>query len=462
MNYTQKAIAALGAGILLATMSSAHASARQDCYVGAYRLADGTVVDMEPDDGATLDWLRLDGTMGALHRTARGVWKSTAGMTGRPDGMSVTFPACDAGGIAFNGMAGRRMVFDVKNVRYRGHGVTLAGRLVMPKGSDRVPVVVLIHGSENASALLSLNLQRILPAEGVGVFVYDKRGTGKSTGRYTQDFNLLADDVVASLSQARRLAGKRLGRVGFWGGSEGGWVGPIAANRVHVDFVISAFGLAVNVIDEDQEAVELQMRERGYPPQVIAEAQEVARAAENLFVHDLKDGYRQLDAVEAKYGNAPWYKDVRGDFAWIVLGHSDAQLRGEAKEFDWHTPFYYDPMPTLRADRVPQLWIVGGEDYEAPSAETSRRIQSLIRLGLPFTLAYYPHAEHGMRLFNTLPDGTRVSTRYVPGYFTMLRDFALLGQLRGTYGDAEITRPREIDPPAATPQSQGMARTNAR
>jgi hypothetical protein len=448
----------LGVCILLAAIPSAHALARTDCYVGAYRLADGTVVDIEPDDRTTLDWLRLDGTMGTLHRTAGGIWKSTAGMTGRPDGMSVTFPDCNAGSIAFNGVAGRRIGFDVQNVRYRGHGVTLAGRLVMPKGSDKVPVVVLIHGSEDSSALLSLNLQRILPAEGVGVFVYDKRGTGKSTGHYTQDFNLLADDVVASLSQARRLAGKRLGRVGFWGGSEGGWVGPIAANRAHVDFVICAFGLAVNVIDEDQEAVELQMREKGYPPQVIAEAQEVARAAENLFVHDFKDGYRQLDAMEARYGKAPWYKDVRGDFAWIVLGHPDAQLRGEAKEFDWHTPFYYDPMPTLRADRVPQLWIVGGEDYEAPSAETSRRIKSLIDSGLPFTLAYYPHAEHGMRLFDTQPDGTRVSTRYAPGYFAMLRDFALVGHLPRTYADAEITRPREDAPPAATPQSQGMYR----
>ena len=56
------------------------------------------------------------------------------------------------------------------------------------------------------------------------------------------------------------------------------------------------------MIAEDQEAVELQMREKGYPAQVIAEAQAVARAAENLFAHDLKDGYGQLDAMTAKYG----------------------------------------------------------------------------------------------------------------------------------------------------------------
>jgi uncharacterized protein len=88
---------------------------------------------------------------------------------------------------------------------------------------------------------------------------------------------------------------------------------------------------------------------------------------------------------------------------------------------------------------VPQLWILGGEDYEAPSAETSRRIKSLIGDGLPFTLAYYPGAEHGMTLFETGSDGSRVSTRYASGYFRMIRDFARDGQLHGSYGDAKLT-----------------------
>ena len=317
----------------------------------------------------------------------------------------------------------------------------------MPKGTDKVPVVILIHGSEHSSALTAPGvmsaLQRLLPAEGVGVFVYDKRGTGKSGGQYTQDFNLLAADADAAVAETRHLAGPRLGRIGFQAGSEGGWVAPIAANRGHVDFVIVCFGLAVNVIDEDQEGVELQMREKGYPPAVIAKALEVARAAENLFVNDFKRGYREFDAVRAKYGTEPWYKDVHGDYTWFVLQqHTDAELRALASKFDWHTPFHYDPMLTLRADKTPQLWILDGEDYEAPSAETSRRIKSLIESGLPFTLALYPHAEHGMTLFGIQADGTRVSTRYAPGYFDMMRDFIRTGRLSGAYGDAEITPPR--------------------
>jgi uncharacterized protein len=425
-----------------AATSIARAGDTPDCHIGSYRLADGTLLDVAPSEDDTLRWRTFDGATGALHKTANGSWKSTYGWTDRGDGKTVSFSACNTGRVNFDGVAGERITFDVRDATFTSHGTVLVGRLVMPKGADRVPIAVLLHGSEHESALTDYSLQRMLPAEGVGAFVYDKRGTGKSGGRYTQDFSLLADDAVAALHKARQLAGARLGRIGYQAGSAGGWVAPIAANRTSVDFVIVCFGLAVNVIDEDQEGVELQMRERGYPPEVIAQALEVASAAETVVESDFKSGFTKLDEMRARYGSAPWYKDVHGDYAFFVLQHdSDAELRALAPQFNWHTPFHYDPMPTLRADKVPQLWILGGEDYEAPSAETSRRIKSLMREGLPFTLAYYPRAEHGMTLFETATDGSRTSTRYVSGYFRMIRDFARDGRLHGSYGDAKVTTP---------------------
>jgi hypothetical protein len=313
----------------------------------------------------------------------------------------------------------------------------------MPKGNGKVPVVVLVHGAEHDSGLIGYSLQRMLPAEGIGAFVYDKRGTGKSGGAYSQDFNLLADDAVAALREARRLGGMRVARIGYQAGSEGGWVAPLAANRAPVDFVIVCFGLAVSVIDEDQQEVEIEMREEGHSRAEIAQALEVARAAETVIASGFSQGFRQFDAVRAKYRNATWYKDLHGNYTWMLLPYSQSQLKAMAPKYIWGTPFYYDPMQTLRGGTTPQLWILGGEDYEAPSAETGRRIRSLIADGRPFTLAVYPGAEHGMTLFEKGADGERVSTRYAPGYFAMIRDFARSGRLDGRYGNAEITKPRE-------------------
>jgi pimeloyl-ACP methyl ester carboxylesterase len=455
MNYFARLFIALCA--LFAETSIVRAGDTLDCHIGSYRLADGNLVDIAPSDHDTLRWVQFDGATGALHKTGNGIWKSTYGWTDRADGIIVSFSSCSAGRIDFGGVSGQRIAFNVKEVAFKSHGTVLVGRLLMPKGEEQVPIVVLLHGSEQASALTDYSLQtyflqRMLAAKGVGAFVYDKRGTGRSGGHYTQDYSLLADDAVAALRKTRQLAGARLGRIGYQGGSQAGWVAPIAANRTSLDFVIVCFGLAVNVIDEDQEAVELQMREKGYPPEVIAKALEVASAAETVLESDFKSGFPKLDEMRAKYGSTPWYKDVHGDYAFFVLQHSsDAELRALAPEFNWHTPFHYDPMPTLRADKVPQLWILGGEDYEAPSAETGRRIKSLMGDGLPFTLAYYPEAEHGMTLFETGADGSRISTRYASGYFRMIRDFARDGQLHGSYDGAELTTPLKgglANPPA--------------
>jgi uncharacterized protein len=415
----------------------------QNCHIGSYRLSNGTVIDFGPSDGDTLQWIQLDGETGTLYKNAKGAWTSTSGWTDRVDGKVVAFLACGDGSIRFNGVSGRRVTFDVKNTTFESHGVKLVGRLVLPIGEDKVPIVVLVHGADNGSALTGFFLQRLLPAEGVGAFVYDKRGTGKSQGTYTQDFNLLADDAVAAMREARRLSGARSGRIGYQGTSQGGWVAPMAANRASVDFVIVCYGLAVSLIDEDQEAVEIQLRERGYSAIEIAAAQMVAGAAEDIFASNFTRGYEKFDSLRAKYRSARWYKDLRGDYTFFLLPYTTAQIRAMAPQFNWKSPFHYDPMATLRAGQVPQLWIVGGEDYEAPSAETRRRLNALISEGRPFTIAYYPNAEHGLTLFETGADGDRISTRYVPGYFTMLRDFATDGRLRGPYGGAELTTPRK-------------------
>jgi hypothetical protein len=414
------------------------------CHVGSYQMANGTVVDIAPDGRDTLRWSLFDGETGDLHKTAHGQWVSTIGWTARRDNRVVAFPDCTNAGITFDGVTGRRLSFDVQNATFESHGVKLAGRLVLPKGDGKVPIIVMLHGSDRGSALEGggiFFLQRMLPAEGVGVFVYDKRGTGISGGRYTQDFNLLADDAVAAMREARRLASSRLGRIGYQGGSQAGWVAPIAANRAPADFVIVSYGLAVNMIDEDQEAVAIQLREKGYGAGDIAAAQTVAGAAEQVFASEFTRGFERLDSLRARYRSAPWYKDLRGDYAWLLLPHPTPELRKMAPQFRWGIPFSYDPMPALEASTVPQLWVLGGEDLQAPSAETRRRLTTLGAKGRPFTIGYYPHAEHGMMLFETGADGERVSMRFAPGYFEMMRDFAASGTLRGSYGDAELTSP---------------------
>jgi dienelactone hydrolase len=429
-------------GLLLLSSTRAQAVATKNCNIGSYRLNDGQTIDIAQSDGDTLRWRAFSGETGQLHPNNDGSWNSTLGWSNKPDGKSVSFANCGKGEITFEKQAGTRIDFDVSETTFESGEIKLVGRLVMPKGNQKVPVVVLIHGSEHDSALDFNSLQRIFPAQGVGSFVYDKRGTGVSGGVYTQDFDVLANDAVAATKEARRLAGRRAGRIGYQGGSEGGWVAPLAASRTPVDFTIVSFGLAVTVLEEDQQSVALDMHFHQHSTEDTAKALELARAGERVIETGGKAGYEEFDALRQRYKSEPWYKDVHGDFVFFILPLNKTQIIDAlTKDFNFHTPFRYEPMPALRASSTPQLWVLGADDLEAPSAETAKRIESLIASGKDYTLALYPGAEHGMTEYELMPDGTRVSTRFVAGYFAMMRDFILNGRIGDHFGNAEITRP---------------------
>ena len=422
------------------------ATAAQDttanCRIGIYHLRDGSDVDIGQGKDSHLRWRRKDGTSGELTETTDGTWTSTFGWTSRPDGKRVSFSACGKGAITFAGVKGQRIALAVTNTRFQGDGVSLAGRLVMPKGGATVPIVILISGSEDSSARDFFALQRMFPSEGIGAFVYDKRGTGASEGEYSQDYMLLAQDAVAAMHEARRLAGTRAGKVGYQGGSQGGWVAPLAATIAPVDFVVVGYGLAVSPLDEDRSAIVLNMTLRGYGADIVAKAMEVADASEAVLVSNFNDGYDRIDALRANYGREPWFKYVHGNFTFVVLEWPHDELREKGPKLLRGIQPHYDPMPVLRNLNTPQLWILGEDDIDAPSAETARRLKALAAEGRPIVTAMFPHAEHGIFEYKTLPDGTRVSTRNSEGYFNMMRDFIRSGRLlQAHYGASVISDP---------------------
>jgi pimeloyl-ACP methyl ester carboxylesterase len=410
------------------------------CGIGTYRLVSGGDVDVGPADASHLRWRRKDGTSGKLARAANGGWTSTFGWTDRPDGKRVSF-RCAKRTIDFDGVPGRRIAFDVTETRFQGAGVTLAGRLVMPAAGGVVPVAILVHGSERDSARDAYALQRLFPSEGIGAFVYDKRGTGASGGSYTQDFLTLAVDAIAAMREARRLAGPRAGRVGYQAGSQGGWVAPLAATIEPVDFVVVGFGLAVSPLDEDRAAIALDMTRRGFGRSALAGAMEVADATQGVLLSNFRSGYDKVEAVRKKFGREPWFKHIHGNVTFLVLERSAAELRELGPTLFPGVPLHYDPMPVLRNLRTPALWILAEDDLDAPSAETLRRLRALSSSGAPIVTAIFPHTEHGIYEYETTPDGTRLSTRQPDGYFAMMRDFILNGWIGPRYGTSRIYRP---------------------
>jgi pimeloyl-ACP methyl ester carboxylesterase len=409
------------------------------CQADYYRLADGTGVDIAPVDDSQYRWRRLDGTTGLLSPKTDGTWSSTLGWTGRADGKVVDLRNCDKGEIRFDGVAGRLLPLVTTELHFTSGGAELTGRLVLPAGRDRVPIVVIVHGSESTPGTQLYALQRLLPAQGVGAFVYDKRGTGTSRGNFTHDIRILAADAEAALETAKSTAGVRAGRVGYYGSSQGGWTVPLAATNGRADFAIVAYGLAVTPIDEDNEALTLDMTRHGFGPAEVAKALAIGKAAQAIGWSRFQSGYDDLRAVLDKYRREPWFRYVRGNITGFMISTPEAELRAKGPQLFPGIILDYDPMPVLRKLQTPQLWILGGDDIDAPYRQTLDRLVALRSQGRPIQIVIYPHVEHGLLAFETKGD-ERLSTQQPASLQRLLVTYAVERPLDSKYEDAQVVR----------------------
>ena len=427
----------------IAQLPGADVDARPDpvvtCHVGVYRLGDGSWVDVAPLVNRGLRWRRLDGATAKMTLGVDGRWISTLGSTTRVEGPQPQLGSCEEDRIVFEGQTGRRVALDVQDTTFVGQGGThLNGRLILPPGNGPVPIMIEVHGSEGSNALDFNAFQRFAPASGVGVFVYAKRGSGGSEGRYTQDFHVLAEDAAAAVVEARRLAGVRAGRVGLHGGSQGGWVASLAASLTPVDFVTVGFGLAYGALSEDSDQVMQDLKAKGWGADVLENAREITDVTGTFIASKGAVGFAGLEAVRARYRDEPWFADIKGEFTGMLLNTPNDQIIAMAPQLDAGTSWDYDPLPVLSGLNTPMLWIQAEDDTGAPPDATRQRLIDLSADGRPITLLEFPNTDHGIVRYETGPDGRRTSLGYAPGYYQAVLDWARTGRLDGSYGDGRL------------------------
>ena len=349
--------------------------------------------------------------------------------------------ACVNGGVGSVGAGGRTSVWTkvplkLTETKFKSHEQTLSGVLIEAPTPGPHPLVVMVHGSERTSPRQS-TYPYILASYGLTVFAYDKRGTGRSEGEYTQNFELLADDAAAALKEARRLDAGRFIRAGFFGASQGGWIAPLAATRSSADFVAVGFGLIASPVEEDRDQVISEMREKGYGARDIEDARQVAEAAGRIVASHFTSGFDQFDQLKQRYSARPWFRQIKGEYTGDMLAEGNANLRrvGRALFDDLELIWDYDGPGAIRRVKAPILWIVAEKDREAPPELTLARLASLGHEGAKLTVYSFPDTDHGMYEFTEAADGTRAVTRVTDGYFRLLTDW-IKGVANGPYGRA--------------------------
>jgi hypothetical protein len=240
-------------------------------------------------------------------------------------------------------------------------GIQLAATLTIPGGKRPFPAVLLIAGSgpNNRDEVVYghkpfLVLSDFLTRKGIVVLRADKRGIGKSGGKYATatmaDFAVDAEAGVAYLKTRPEVDHRRIGLIGH---SEGAIIAPmVAARNPDVAFIVMMAGAGVPGDDVLVDQVLLGSEAGG-----MSHEQAEKNAAKERKVLTLVKQEKDSALLEKKIR-----EELAGDVPEAQLG---VQIR--ALNSPWFRYFIeYDPAPALRKVMCPVLAITGEKDLQVP------------------------------------------------------------------------------------------------
>jgi len=272
----------------------------------------------------------------------------------------------------------------VEDLRVEHDGVSLAASY-SPAGGT---AIVALHGAGEGTRDSPLygHLHELLPPVGIGVVTFDRRGEGESTGDSTRGrFDLQVEDALAIIDALDAQ------RVGLWGISQGGWIGPLAAaTSERVAFLVLVASTGVTPSEQMMYAVERQLRLAGYGDDVVARALELRRRFEDWVHVRAPEPDEQLAAELWAGVDEPWWSQV-----WLpptLLDEESCRL--------WIEEMDFDPRPVFERVRVPTLLFYGEADSWTPVEPSVEAWRAARRDEVEIVVI--PEAEHDL----TLPDGT--------------------------------------------------------
>lgn len=227
----------------------------------------------------------------------------------------------------------------------------IAATISIPRwGSGPFPAVVCVHGSGPRRADDLRIVWRNLVPEGFVVLTYDKPGVGGSSGTFNEvrtdtseaQLRRIAEDVLACRAVLTRHPSVDPSRVGLFGGSQAGWIIPLAGD-----------------ID------------RSVPFSVI------------------------LSGPATSFGVEMEYSALTGEGRRPGAGLDDDSIDRRLDAFGGMAG--YEPLPVLARATTPTLWLFGARDVDIPAARSARIVEGLRNGGAPFEVIVYPKGDHNLQ-----------------------------------------------------------------
>lgn len=265
--------------------------------------------------------------------------------------------------------------------------------LAVTYSPGRGTAVVALHGASAGTRNFRLyeHLHAVLPAIGLGVATFDRRGEGGSSGAPSRgSFEVQARDALAVADSLD------IDRIGLWGFSQGGWVAPLAAVMSRrVEFLVLIASTGVTPAEQMRYAVAEQVRRAGFGQEAALRAVNLRRRYE-AWVHESGDvSGSGLERELRRASHEPWW-----EYAFLPTDLPDAAGRAS-----WISEMDFDPVPIFAATAVPALLFYGADDGWTPVASSLAAWRQARGDGVEVVVI--PDASHDLSL-----QGARLSPMY--------------------------------------------------
>lgn len=397
---------------LLAGGAASGEQAPPTAFDGIFRLDDGSIVSggyfVEGGQGrylymdtATLRHGALLERVGELR--LRSAW---------PSGIEVEFESgLDRLRWRADGRAeirGRRILpHTSRDVQFESSdGLRLDGRLLLPPCPGPHPLVVSVHGSgpvDRHGGTFHLFFVR----HGMAVLAWDKRNFVTDPGQWREpDMALLSADAAAAARFGAGLADIDPERVGFFGGSQAGWVVPRAAvESGQAAFIMLRAGAAASQLETVLHEVRQELRAEGMTGLGLDQAMALRREIYALAVAGRP--IQDADGLAAPWRDYDWYERAFGEGPPSQLW--SAHWWSYAED---NLPASAEPWLARYPGRV--LWFLAGADENVPLVTTRIALERGLAAssGSDHRIVVLPDALHSFLV--PQPDG---SQRYTTGFF---------------------------------------------